>query len=467
MQIVNCENQYNGSFLLQKFNSENDNNSINNKNLECIDKAKILELSNFIDNWEKEILFGDNGFYSLKGKNVQGKSQDFILELENLINSKIDEISFSIPHYRTVAFKVKKDKLASISLKMQGYENQQLYNWQLEVYDNALNSSITRAVLYKNNEDIVAASLKNGLSVIELMAEKECWSAKTIHSKICEFKSNFYYSIIRSFFDDKDINASIYFKKYKNFLINSDAEELETALEKLEFEIIAYNWAKEVFSYNLTDEEQLKKLNDIDNAQIQVLAKHYLKDFARSDKTQKEEREKQKNNKNWKQILEIAKTDINKADLYIDFTLKESHIKAVNDYLKQIKKTGFIETDKEEFLNLLLEFIQDFYKFKKKDISFYRSCLSEDDYNFFEKLMSVNEKEYFFICSDYKYVLDKLKNKPALKKEDKYNFIKFLIYSYESFKTDKNKSPDIIERTKLLESVCSRFFDLKKGGDNK
>lgn len=467
MQIVDCENQNNGSFLLQKFNPENDINSKDNKNLECIDKAKILELSNFIDNWEKEILFGDKGFYSLKGKNVQGKSQDFILELENLINSKIDEISFSLPHYRTVAFKVKKDKLASISLKMQGYENQQLYNWQLEVYDNALSSSINRAVLYKNNEDIVAASFKNGLSVIELMAEKECWSAKIIHSKICEFKSKFYYSIILSFFDDKDINASIYFKKYKKFLISSQVEELETALEKLEFQIIAYNWAKEVFSYNLSNDEQLKNLNNIGNAQIKILARHYLKDFALSDKIHNEELEKQKNNKNWQQILEIAKSDINKADLYIDFTLKESHIKAVNDYLKQIKKTGFIDTDIEEFLNLLLEFLQDFNKFKKKDISFYRACLSEDDYHFFEKLMLLNEKEYFLICADYKYVKDKLKNKSALKKEDKYNFVKFLIYAYESYKTDKNKNPDIIERTKLLESVCSRFFDLKKEGDNK
>ena len=35
------------------------------------DKIKILELMNIIDEWEKEVLFADNGFFSLKGKNHQ------------------------------------------------------------------------------------------------------------------------------------------------------------------------------------------------------------------------------------------------------------------------------------------------------------------------------------------------------------------------------------------------------------
>ncbi len=467
MQIINSENPNNGSFLLHKFNSDNTDNSKNNPDAQNIDKTKILELSNFIDTWEQEILFADNGFYSLKGKNVQGKSKEFISELEDLINSKIDEISFSHPIFRTVAFKVKKDKLASILQKMQVYENQQLYNWQMEVFDNALKSAINRAVLYKNNEDIIAASFKNGLSIIELLAEKEQWQAKTVHAKLCDFKSQFFYSIILSFLDDRDINASIYYKKYKKFLINIDTEKLETALQKLEFEIIAYNWAKEVFSYNLSEDEQLKKLNDIDNENVKTLAKHFLKDFSALDKQEKDKQEKEKNLKNWQQILEIAKTDVNRAELYIDYTLKENHIKAANDYLKQIKKFGFIKTDTDEFFNLLSEFMDDFNAFKKKDLSFFRACLSESDYQFFEKLICVDEKEYILIYSDFKYLQDKLKNNRKLSQEEKYNFAKLTIYVYEFLKSDKNKSPNIVERTKFLDAICSYFVDLKKEGENK
>ena len=40
---------------------------------EYIEKIKILELSSSIDKWEKEILFSENGFYSLKGRDIDKK----------------------------------------------------------------------------------------------------------------------------------------------------------------------------------------------------------------------------------------------------------------------------------------------------------------------------------------------------------------------------------------------------------
>ena len=58
-----------------------------------IDKIKILELSNIIDKWEQELLFSENGFFSLKGKTVEGKINEFVAELDGFIDSKIQEIS--------------------------------------------------------------------------------------------------------------------------------------------------------------------------------------------------------------------------------------------------------------------------------------------------------------------------------------------------------------------------------------
>ena len=62
---------------------------------EYVDKIKILELSSSIDEWEREILFSENGFYSLKGRDIDKKLKEFINELEKFINNKISLMNFS------------------------------------------------------------------------------------------------------------------------------------------------------------------------------------------------------------------------------------------------------------------------------------------------------------------------------------------------------------------------------------
>ena len=58
------------------------------------DKIKILELMNIIDEWEKEVLFANNGFFSLKGKKDENKTKEFVKELDDFISSKIYQVSF-------------------------------------------------------------------------------------------------------------------------------------------------------------------------------------------------------------------------------------------------------------------------------------------------------------------------------------------------------------------------------------
>ena len=77
------------SFSLRKIPISQNENVLDVENSKYLDKVKILELCNLIDEWEKELLFSDGGFFSLKGKEVKDKSDEFIKELEKFINSKI------------------------------------------------------------------------------------------------------------------------------------------------------------------------------------------------------------------------------------------------------------------------------------------------------------------------------------------------------------------------------------------
>lgn len=422
-----------------------------------IDKIKILELSNIIDEWEKEILFADNGFYSTKGKEIENKIDEFILELRNFISEKILEIKFKNSSSIAIANKIKEDKINAIKLQMQLYEQQELNNWQVETYENAISSSISRAVLYKFNDNVVSTSFKNGLSVLKLMSEKEEWNSKIFNFRENQYKSEFYYSIIKAFIEEKDATAYRYFEKYKDILLVEDKEKLEILIKELKTNVIAYNWAKELFSYNLSKEEQEKEINNIKDSEIEKNVRRYLVNLSILKKQEKEKKEKEDNIKNWQKINEILAQDINKAYLYIDFSLNPEHTKNKKDYIKQIQKNGYITTDKKQFIDLINEVFEDIDKFKEKDISDYQHCFSTDDYNFFVNLQKLENSEFYKLNSDYEYVMKIIKNINLKSDEDKYIFINLVLASISEYKKINNKEADIKERNKIVEAITERY----------
>ena len=422
-----------------------------------IDKIKILELSNIIDKWEQELLFSENGFFSLKGKNVEGKINEFAAELDGFIDSKIQEIAFVDNSSKKLAKTIKIEKIESIKRKMKAHEQTELKNWETEVYENAIKSSISRAVLYKSDVNIIESSLKNGLSVLKVMAENEDWTPKILKYREEKYKSEFYSSLIDAFIKDKNPKANFYFSKYKNILNLEDTEKFEKSIKELKNNVIAYNWARELFSYNMVKSEQEKEIKTIKDKEIEKIVRNYLYDFSLSEKKQEELIAKEKNIKNWQEIIEIAKSDIDKALLYIDFNGKSDDIKSKKEYIKLIKKQDFILTDKKQFISLLSEYFENFENFKTKDISNYQSCFSKEDYELFSNLQKIDNIEFFKLNVDYKYVIDEIKKLKINKEEDKYNIFKLILTVNNEYKQNNNKNPDFEARNKLISTVLERF----------
>ncbi len=460
MLKINDENRTGGSFLMSNFSREGRPAETNP------DMIKILEICNFIDKWEQELLFSEKGFYSLKGKEVRNKSKEFLRELNDSTNSKIEEAGFLSGSLKKVMLEIKNSKLKSITQKMEEYETQQSEEWALEVYEAALSSSVKRAVLYKSDINIVQSSYSNGISVLNLISQKRNWSKKTLKTKENKYKSEFYYNLIKSFLDEKDINAYKYYSEYKDYLLTDDKEEIEKSVNELKENLIAYNWAKEIFSYNLTDNEFKKELNNIKDLSVKEKAEKLFKDFAVLEKRKKKEEEISENEKDWDKILEIAKTDITSAVLYIDYTLSTSHIRAVKEYLTQIKNKGYISTDKERFLEVFTELYEDFQSFKNKDISDYIACLNEEDYELLVEFQKTEISDFYVIAEDCKSLIAEL-SKKLKKAEDKYDCIKLLIHSLKEYKTINKKAPDLQARNKILEAIFLRFSNVSAEKDKK
>ena len=342
-------NNFNTFSMRQIPISEKQEENLDNKNL---DKVKILELSNAIDKWEKEILFADNGFYKLKGLEVKEKLPEFYQELDEFISLRISQISFSDFNMKNIALEIKENKLSAVKFQMKLYEQEQLKAWQNQVFEDALSCAIERAVNYKDNDSIIESSLNNAMHVITAMAENESWNPQIKENKITSFKAQFYSSLIYAFIRDKNIKASIFFDKYKKFLDEETIDDVQSSLKELKTNIIAYNYAKELFSYKLSDSENDKQISSIKDKDIKNAVRKYISDFKIFEKKSEELDERQKNSENWQTIINLEEFD--KALLNIDYSLNEESIKCKKSYIAKIIKEGFIKTDKTKFLELFL-----------------------------------------------------------------------------------------------------------------
>ena len=186
-----------------------------------IEKIKIIELSCAIDKWEKTVLFAENGFFSLKGREAEEKKKQYLEELNRFISSEIFKMKFSEPFSREAVLKIKEEKLAAVKFQLEAHAQAQLHEWEISTYEEALNTTVKRAVLYKTNPYVVQTAYMNGIKIIEIIADKEDWNNKLLNYRKKQFISDFYLALINEFINDKDINAYLYFNRFKD-VIKSD-----------------------------------------------------------------------------------------------------------------------------------------------------------------------------------------------------------------------------------------------------
>ncbi len=458
------------SFSVRKIPVNNNEIKEENYNNKYSDRIKILELNNYIDEWEKELLFADNGYFSLKGKEVENKAKEYIEELENFINSKINNMSFSKKDAYETAQQIKLLKIDNIKSRLLNYEAQELFEWEIDVYEKSIELSVQKAVLYKDNPKIIASCYKNGTSVLELMAERENWNSKILKSKKEKYESDFYYALTTAFLEEKNINFVLYFEKYKEKLKEEKKVELEKIISEMKNKIIAYNWAKELFSYNLNESENEKEINKIKDKELLYEVRKFISVLKNNKKKHEEEEEKAKAEKCWENILSYIDTEPEKALLYIDLSQKAENIKSQREYIKRIIKSGEIITDKSKYIDVIKQAFTDFEEFKKKNIFEYRHLFSKEDFEIIKSIQQLTNEEIIILSSDIKLLFEKTNDLKINKKEELYSIIKIYLHFLKEYKTENKKEADIEKRNKIIASMVERISvknDKEKGSKEK
>lgn len=446
------------SFSLRKIpvsNNDKDIN-INLENNSYLDKIKILELSSLIDNWEQELLFSDNGFFSLKGKEVENKAKEYISQLEKFINKKISEISFSSENAKKAAQEIKRIKIENIRQQLFSHQEKEIHEWEIQVYNNSIEASLKRAVSYKNDFKIIKEEFSKCIGIINQVAQVQQWTTKILKSKKDNFISNFYFSIINAYLKENDIKFVHLFEEYKKYLNEEHKEKLEQAVKELKSNIVAYNWAVEIFSYNIDNNEVEKEIKGIKDPELEKNVRKYLSLLKNQQKYQEKSLKKTTIENSWETIINLISENPAKALLSVDYNQSLNEKKAQQEYIKQITNNGFIKTDKKTYIELLKELLKDFVEFREKSLFEYKHLLSEKDFNFFDKIHKDSDEHCALIISDYKYILEKLENKGIKDFKEQYDFISVYQSVLSDYELINSKTADIEKKNKIIDAIFDR-----------
>ena len=407
------------------------------------DYIKILELSNFIDDWEQTVLFSQNGFYSLKGKAAEEKTKELLEVLERDSEKILSEENFKSPLSYQKAEEIKRNKINTIKEKMLAYEESEKLKYEIEITQKTIDASKDKAVSYKNYPEITEKCYLNALSAIGLQSQLLQASKEETNNLIKNFNSDFFESITKSFIDENSPEAKRFYSKNKTFIFEEKRENLEKAISQMEEKQSGFESAKEIFSKEINKSQAFKEVSEIKNENVRKFAKIYLENFFNSKENLEKEQKDKQNKARWEEIDACLEENSDSALSKIDLNADETEINAQISYIKTIIKKGEIETDDKKFFELYKCAFETPEKFP--DIYNFKHCLNKEDFDYFLNLKP-DKNEYYEL-------------KQHFEKSEDYNTLLIKTFNLEKkiFEKNANKQISLSQAAELIESVAARI----------
>ncbi len=416
------------------------------------DLSKILEISNFIDDWEKNVLFSSGGFYTLKGKSALGKTEELLEVLKNDLEKILTETTFESRSSTKKAEGIIRVKISKIKAKMLEYEESEKKNWELETVENAVEYSKIKAKEYKNYPDMLEVCYMNGLSAIGIKSELSELSKEGTNNLINRFNSDFFEDIVWSFIDDNSESAKTFYDKNKKYISEEKRNLLEPSLLFLENKLLAFKKAKEFFEDNPSDAE--KKISALKGDEVRKYTKLYFEGFINSKNNLLKEKKEELNIKIWENIDKLLKENSDLALFEVDLNGSEKSADSQINYIKTMIKNGKIETDNKKFFELFKLAFEDKSKFDAENLHDYKHCLDSIDFEYFMNFKkSLNQEQYLFLKNEYSLI------KQYFTKDENYNvlFIKTLNLEKRIWEKNNSKQISFVQAAQLIESVAAQI----------
>ena len=369
-----------------------------------IKRTKALELSNKIDQWEKDnLLDPENGYYSKLGKDAMGKSGEYLENLNKYISDEATKEGLTWGYGKQMAELVKARKIDTIYRSVTSHELKQTQNWGLTTLDEAENYAITKGITNRNSPDVINTALANGKVTIAQKADLLNWDEDTTRINVTKFTSDFHSGVLNAYLQDGSLKASEYYEQHKNELLPDAQARYLGGVKSNELKYKARTNAENLLY--LSPEEAYKRIDEIDNIDEQMATRQMYGVKLQEQDRIKEMHQNEAENTSWQKVQQSL--DIND----IDLTARPETIKAQMSYIEQMKKFGRIATDYSVYMELQDMSTYDATRFKTLNLSNYAASLSEDEFKTFkERQRKIGSMEYTIIQDDNKLIDNVLKD---------------------------------------------------------
>lgn len=375
---------------------------------EQIDDAKMLEMSNQIDQWEQDNLYNKNtGYYYKNGKDAVGKSGEIMKNFDDFVQEYKSKNKIS-PFNQSRMNSMIQNKKSRIYAGVNAHDVKQTGIWAETESQVGLDNAIKGMVNARNNPTIMQTQLNNAMKIIEWQGEMQNLDPDTIEAMKKQAKSSAYCSVLDSYISEGSLKAGEFFEQHKDEIDSKNHARYIGTIKNEETKYQARDLAEQIVSSSVSQEEAIQKAEAIQDIELSDMTVSRIKRHYSDQEHFRDLAEREALNGFYTKAVQAAQTGgvLSYDDIpdNIDPNIKLSLMNYINT-------KGQPETDNQVWETLYNMSVNNAQGFAKEDLNKYRGYLSDGEYkNFLKKQQDIQAGDYYTtIKDDDKMIKDALK----------------------------------------------------------
>lgn len=375
---------------------------------EQIDDAKMLEMSNQIDQWEQDNLYNkDTGYYYKNGKDAVGKSGEIMKNFDDFVQEYKSKNKIS-PFNQSRMNSMIQNKKSRIYAGVNAHDVKQTGIWAETESQVGLDNAIKGMVNARNNPTIMQTQLNNAMKIIEWQGEMQNLDPDMIEAMKKQAKSSAYCSVLDSYISEGSLKAGEFFEQHKDEIDSKNHARYIGTIKNEETKYQARDLAEQIVSSSVSQEEAIQKAEAIQDIELSDMTVSRIKRHYSDQEHFRDLAEREALNGFYTKAVQAAQTGgvLSYDDIpdNIDPNIKLSLMNYINT-------KGQPETDNQVWETLYNMSVNNAQGFAKEDLNKYRGYLSDGEYkNFLKKQQDIQAGDYYTtIKDDDKMIKDALK----------------------------------------------------------
>ena len=409
------------------------------KQLDDYNKTKITELSNQLDAYNQQKLYDkDNGYFTKTGKAAAGQSGIIMQEYDDYAADLIKEYNFS-GKYKQMAESTVLAKRNHIFAPINEYDLKQTKEWQNTVYAEKQNNILNQGIQDRNNDELVAENLRQGLNAVELQGQNQNWDSDTVKFKKQQYTSQFHEGIVHSLIADGNPRAKEYLEAHKKEILPDRLPSLMGSVRNNEVRNSSRDYANKIIATSGSLEEAIKRAESIEDVEVSDATLSRVKGHYSNEEYVKNAKQRESYEQFYSNVLQKNQAG---EPLSYDLIPVDADAETRLSMMNYINKNGQPETDNEVWETLYDMSVNNAQGFANEDLNKYRGFLSDGEYKqFVKKQQEIKDGKFYSQIKDDDKMIDAALKEIGLNKGKKndvaYSEIRSMVREFEARKGRK------------------------------